>query len=270
MSDMKELFMKRKRMALFALALCVVGSALLTSCGTKPVSMASIYEQVRSDAANGHLEKAKADWKEAVMNASASEKLPDEVIQAIKKHDIFPDTLPCFTLPEELDPQDILNFCDGFCWLFFDMEYPGFINTAGVYPAEWFDRERGSPFAIMEKQTAEQLVSDYFGFQNYSLREEDLLWWWNYGDCENPDFENLRSGDTFCYVAHDPDPPSLIYKSERSLGNGFFYVVFEQGWYNDNEEPTVLQDLHLVIRVTDNFFGYQLISILQNDECSLL
>lgn len=266
--------MKRKRMALFALAFCIFGSALLTSCvpdpvTANPVSMASIYEQVRNDAADGRLEKAKADWKEAVMNASASEKLPDEVIQAIKNHDIFPDTLPCFTLPEELSPKDILWFCDSFCWLFFDMQFRDYPNAAEIYPAEWFEPERGWSFAIMEKQTAEQLVSDYFGFQNYGLSEEDILWWWNYGDREEPDFDGLRSGNTFCYVAHDPFPPFLVYKSARSLGDGFFYIVFEQGW-PDVEGSSGLQDLHLVIRVTDNFFGYQLISILQNDECSLL
>ena len=66
-----------------------------------------------------------------------------------------------------------------------------------------------------------------------------------------------------------PSPPFLVYKSARSLGDGFFYIVFEQGW-PDVEGPSGLQDLHLVIRVTDNFFGYQLISILQNDEFSLL
>ena len=76
--------MKRKRMALFALAFCIFGSALLTSCApgpvtANPVSMESIYEQVRSDAADGRFKKAKTDWKEAVMNASAFEKLPDEV-----------------------------------------------------------------------------------------------------------------------------------------------------------------------------------------------
>ena len=67
-----------------------------------------------------------------------------------------------------------------------------------------------------------------------------------------------------------PNAPALINKSERPLGDGFFYAVFEQGYYYDNQEPMVLQDLHLVIRVTGNFFGYRLISILQNDGCSLL
>ena len=116
----------------------------------------------------------------------------------------------------------------------------------------------------------EQLASDFFDLQNFKLDELELIEWRDSMYKTYPDFADSFWSNTFCYIPHDPDAPALTYKSERSLGDGFFYVVFEQGWDSDVEDPSMLQDLHVILRVSDNFFGYEVVSVLQNGEVSLL
>ena len=222
------------------------------------------------DAARGRMDAAKANWKDAVMNANASEKLSDDLIQTIESHDILITSLPCFFLPDELSSQDILNFCDSFCWMFYDMQFPGYPNPSKLYPAESISWQNYETIFTMEKQTVEQLASDFFDLQNFKLDELELIEWRDSMYKTYPDFADSFWSNTFCYIPHDPDPPALTYKSERSLGDGFFYVVFEQGWDSDVEDPSMLQDLHVILRVSDNFFGYEVVSVLQNGEVSLL
>jgi hypothetical protein len=278
--------MKHKRVNSIVLAIFLAGITLLISCGTGSngtldISVINIYEQVRSDAASGYLDKAKANWMKAIMNANTSEKLSEDLIHTIEGHDILLTTLPCFILPDELSSKNMLDFCDNFCWMFYDICWDDYTkpmclddynpNPLNFYPAEVVTLGHHGPLFLMEKQTVEKMASEIFGFQKFALDERALV---ERRDsmCKNhADYEDfLRNSNAFCYIPHDPDPPALIYKSERSLGNGFFYIVFEQGWFYDGEEPYKLQDLHLVIRVADNFLGYEVVSVLQNGEGSLL
>ena len=267
--------MRCKQTSVFILAILVIGSALLLSCGTSPVAagpvpMTRIYEQVRMDAARGRMDAAKANWTDTVMHANASETLSSELIQTIESHDILLTSLPCFSLPNELRSQAILDFCDSFCWMFYDMQFPGYPNPSTLYPAESISWQNYEAIFAMEKQTVEELASDFFDLQHFRLDESELLEWRDSMYETYPDFTDSLWSNIFCYIPHDPDPPALTYKSGRSLGDGFFYVVFAQAWYSDVEYPSTLQDLHVILRVADNFFGYEVVSILQNAEDSLL
>ena len=222
------------------------------------------------DAERGRMDAAKANWTDAVMHANASETLSSELIQTIESHDILLTSLPCFSLPNELRSQAILDFCDSFCWMFYDMQFPGYPNPSTLYPAESISWQNYEAIFTMEKQTVEELASDFFDLQHFRLDESELLEWRDSMYETYADFTDSLWSNIFCYIPHDPDPPALTYKSGRSLGDGFFYVVFAQAWYSDVEDPSILQDLHVILRVADNFFGYEVVSILQNAEDSLL
>ena len=278
--------MKHKRVNSIVLAIFLAGIALLISCGTGSndtldVSVINVYEQVRSDAASGYIDKAKANWMKAIMNANTSEKLSEDLIQTIENHDILLTSLPCFILPDELSSENIFDFCDSFCWMFYDICWDDYTkpmcfddyypNPLNFYPAEVVTLGNHGPLFLMEKQTVEKMASEVFGFQKFALDERALVERRDSICKYHADYKDfLRNNNAFYYISHDPDPPALIYKSERSLGDGLFYIVFEQGWFYDGEEPCKLQDLHLVIRVADNFFGYEVVSVLQNGEGSLL
>ena len=174
--------MRCKQTSVFILAILVIGSALLLSCGTSPaatgpVPMPRIYEQVRMDAARGRMDAAKANWTDTVMHANASETLSSGLIQTIESHDILLTSLPCFSLPNELRSQAILDFCDSFCWMFYDMQFPGYPNPSTLYPAESISWQNYEAIFIMEKQTVEELASDFFDLQHFRLDESELLEW---------------------------------------------------------------------------------------------
>ncbi|MDR1500933.1 MAG: hypothetical protein LBT43_00565 [Prevotella sp.] len=237
--------------------------------GASNTAIADALAQARASAADGYYDEAAILWMHAVANAESTETLSNDLIERLMKHDYLLAQINCFYLADELSPIDILGLCDAFCWAYYYMEFDDYQEAILAYPAQYLEPER---IVILGEKTIAKLANDYFGLQHYKLdyNSPEVLEYHTFLIEEYPDYKDyVMQNNGFCYFPWDADPPQLIYKSSQSLGNKMFYIILEQGWYYD-VDPVITGDLHLIIKENNSFFGYEVISVLQNHEISLI
>lgn len=207
-------------------------------------------------------------WLEIVKNVDASRELPQRVADSIEINSFIFDCLNCFYFAEELDAYNAMTICDGFCLYYYDFQFTNNQEAMQWYPPEIAVPEK---IVVLSKETTRKMMVDILGSPKFDP---------SYNDISNgfvaefakryPEYDlYINSDDFFRSISFDPDPPDFTLKSYRSLGDGLFYIVMEQGWITD-VETVMLPDLHLVIKENDSFFGFEIISVLQNKDESFL
>jgi len=137
----------------------------------------------------------------------------------------------------------------------------------------WYPPEVAVPekIVVLSKETTLKMMVDILGVPKFDPSYNDMSNGFVVEFAERyPEYNSyIGSNDFFRSISFDPDPPDFTLKSYRGLGNGLFYVIIEQGWIND-VETVMLPDMHLIIKENDSFFGFEIVSVLQNKDESLL
>jgi len=176
--------------------------------------------------------------------------------------------LDCFYFAEELDAYNAMTICDGFCQYYYDFQFVNNQEAMKWYPPEIAIPEK---IVVLSKETTLKMMIDILGIPKFDPSYNDMSNGFVVEFAERyPEYSTyINSKDFFRSISFDPDPPDFTLKSYQGLGDGLFYIIVEQSWTSD-VETVMLSDMHLIIKENDSFFGFEIVSVLQNKDTSLL
>lgn len=273
-----------KALLLYTLLLCVL---LLLSCTPNKAAEQNISNQLKilvedMQRLGGSMDERSKPlldaWWDTLTHTDQTKELSEQSIMNIEKNMDMLYGLDCFYFAAELDEINLMNICDYFCFKYHERQIIKDDEIKKAYPAEFTEEE---DIVLFPDSSVKKLVKDIFGLAQYdldayysALREkypgELYTEYQNEIVQEYPHYSKYRNReDVYCYFACDPFPPGFEVISYTYLGDNMYYIILSEGWRFD-VDTVMLQDMHIVIQETDSHFGFQVISILQNCDQSII